>query len=126
MSAVRMLRFGALLLLILLPVACGGDAPAIPHAVATQADSACARCHRPHHSGCVDCHEIKDSWLPVALVDGGNQADGGSSSTPRVPHQTPRLDDATCLDCHASGKWDAPAPAHSTRTGCVDCHGENR
>ncbi len=50
-----MLNGVAVLLTASLTVACG-DAPAIPHAVASKQDTSCANCHKPHHSGCVNCH----------------------------------------------------------------------
>ena len=93
------------------------DVPAIPHAVASTQDSACVRCHKPHHTGCVNCHKIQDSWLPTA-----SESDGGVDAEIPIPHQAPRLDDATCLDCHTSSKWDAPVMSHPARIVCVDCH----
>jgi hypothetical protein len=105
-------------------MACGADKPAIPHAVASTENSACAKCHKTHHDGdqCVSCHQVQKSWLPTNV---GHPSKEGTSA-PWVSHQTPELDDASCLDCHSSGKWDAPAARHATQPNCVNCHGSNQ
>jgi hypothetical protein len=115
-------RFLGCALALHVVTACGNDSgPDIRHAVASTADDRCAACHRPHDSGCVSCHAVKESWLPLESPP----TTSPSGSAPPTPHETPRTDDSACGECHVRGEWQAPISSHPTQAGCVACHGSS-
>lgn len=119
-NMIRTRLFPALFVALFL-ASCHEDGPAIPHGVALTADAQCATCHRAHDTGCVECHAVRESWLPTT----GSTTNTGTGSAPWVPHKTPRTTDSSCAECHSAGSWKAPVTPHPTQAGCVSCHGEN-
>lgn len=117
----HMNRTAGHMLLLLTALGCGSDkGQSIPHAVASESDSACASCHHPHEPGCVSCHSVRKAWLPLAEVP----TSAPDAEAPATPHQAPETKDSACMRCHQSAKWDAPKSPHSnTEIGCVSCHG---
>jgi cytochrome c5 len=107
-SVLLVLGFGAL-------VAACGDAPDIPHAIATESDDSCKACHdngidnaparHGKNGGCVDCH------APTKRV-----------TAPDVPHAVAETTEESCLACHGSGDQGAPETKHPGWPLCLECH----